>query len=325
MTFNELYPLLRVLSDGRFHSGESLGRVCGISRAAVWKQIKLLNQFPGIEIEATRGIGYRLLQAISLIEKETIISRLEPDLPIRLECLPVTDSTNDYLLRREPPPLRQGLACIVDVQTQGKGRRGRSWFSAPGRSITFSLGWSFDLPLGSLEGLSIAIGLAVAEQIQAAGLADIKLKWPNDLLVNGEKLGGLLVEARGEMGGPCHAVIGLGLNLYTPAQAERIEQAWTCLAQHLEHLPDRNHLIADLLSAMIRACQSFQKAGLSPFLPRWQRYDAYQQQQVKIISDNSVVEGRCMGLNKDGSISLLLDTGRLMACHAGEVSLRGTD
>ena len=163
----------------------------------------------------------------------------------------------------------------------------------------------------------------MAEQLYAAGVTDIKLKWPNDLQVKEEKLAGLLIEARGEIDGPSHAIIGLGLNLDAPAQAERIEQPWTCLARHLEPLPERNKLIAALLSAMVRACQLFQKEGLSPFLPRWKLYDGFQQRQVRIVSDSNIIEGCYLGLNENGGLLLQLDNGEVMTCHGGEVSLRG--
>ncbi len=314
--------LLRRLSDGRFHSGEALATALGLSRAAVWKQVRRLGSLPGIQVDAVRGRGYRLREPIEWLESEAVLAHLGETATLLegLELLPQVDSTNARLLACEGPAVGRGRACLAEGQRAGRGRRGRAWFSDFGRNLTLSLAWRFDLPLGALSGLSLAAGVALAEALAALGLSGHGLKWPNDLHLSGRKLAGILVEARGEAGGPALAVIGIGLNLRLAPDAP-IDRPWTDLRSALGETPSRNACAGVVLRHLLTACRAYQAHQLSPFLPRWRAYDPYLGREVRVEWAGRRLQGVYAGL--DGGGRLLLDAaeGRL-TLDAGEVSLR---
>jgi len=320
------YSLLKILSDGQFYSGEFLARQCAVTRAAIWKRIQHLNEMPGIEIQSVRGKGYRLTEPLELLNAEQILARIESGLFSRLpvlQVLPAISSTNEFLANQCSPLMHGGHACAAEYQTAGRGRRGRRWVSVFGRNIYLSLAWRFDLSMGALAGLSIAIGVAIARVLTAHGLQGHGLKWPNDIHIQGQKLAGILVEANGEMDGPCQAVIGVGINIQLPElAAEEIEQPWTDLAKYLASLPNRNQLAGDLLNSLLKTCIQYQQQGLSPFLSEWEEYDIYMGKEVELVMGSNTITGIYRGLNDQGAMLLDSPQGR-KAWYAGEVSLRG--
>ncbi len=323
MRLQELYPLLRCLADGEFHSGQILAETFGLTRAAIWKQIQALNEVPGIHIQSVRGRGYRLQQAIQLLDHGRISARLPEGAPLRLELLPETASTNDWLRQHADPEVNSGHACLAEYQSAGRGRRGRHWVCAFGSNIYLSLAWRFDLAMADLAGLSLAVGVSVARVLEAHGLQGHGLKWPNDIYLDGKKLGGILVEASGEMQGPALAIIGVGINLrLEQAAAAAIDQPWTDMASALTRPVDRNHLCGDLLAGLLDTCTQFQNLGLSHFLHEWKAYDIYLGQQVELRLGSQVIPGIYRGLDDRGGL-LLETSGEQRSWYAGEVSLRG--
>jgi BirA family biotin operon repressor/biotin-[acetyl-CoA-carboxylase] ligase len=191
-----------------------------------------------------------------------------------------------------------------------------------GQSLYLSLAYRFDLALSGLASLGLVSGVVLAEVLAANGVDSHRLKWPNDVLVQGKKLAGILVEASGESDGPVLAIVGIGLNIgLDQATAEAIDQPWIDLSRLGLDAVDRNRLAAQLISALIPACAQFQRFGLKPFLPRWRRFDACVDQRVVVTAGHSVTEGRYLGVAEDGA--LLAETGNgVQRFHAGEVSLR---
>ncbi len=324
MTLNDLYPLLQILADGQTHSGEELGEQLGISRAAVWKRIQDLNRYPGIEIAAQRGQGYALPAPLNLLCRNDIVEEIGSTETLELTLLASIDSTNDYLKQSSFVANDSISACVAEYQSAGKGRRGRPWVAPVAGSITLSLRWPFDLPMRKLTGLSIAIGATVAQTLQAMGLKGHGLKWPNDILVEGKKLAGILVEIQGEMEGPCSAVVGVGLNYRIPEQNSAvIDQPWTDLSKLMEAPLSRSQLTGRILATLMQSCRCYETSGLQPFLPDWARFDLYQGQMIQIQSGSKQTTGRYLGLNADGSLIMETD-GKLTRCYGGEVSLRST-
>ena len=320
------YALLQSLADGSFHSGEALAERFAVTRAAIWKRIQRLNAFPGIEIASVRGKGHRLKAPLELLSEDAIRGRIQPELQHRLtelQVLPVVSSTNLFLADQCSPYLHGGQACMAEYQSAGRGRRGRQWVSVFGSSVCLSLAWRFDLSMADLAGLSIAVGVAVAGVLTDAGLKGHGLKWPNDIHVNGKKLAGILVEASGEMEGPCQAIIGVGLNVHLPAAvAGEIDQPWTDLASCLQAPPGRNRLAGDLIDALMQACVRYQQRGLAPFLETWKAYDVYIGQEVKLLMGKDTITGIYTGLSEQGGLVLDGPGGR-QTWYSGEVSLRG--
>jgi len=230
------------------------------------------------------------------------------------------DSTSDSLWRN----FRHRCAVLAETQDRGRGRRGRRWLSPPAGGIWLSWGYRFESGMGRMGALSLAIGCAVAESL-AEDVPGVGLKWPNDLVVAGTKLGGVLVELKGGSQGPCKAVIGIGINVVLDresASSELPDQPWTDLYTVVGALPDRTTLVAGLVQGLDRACQRFEQDGFAAFADRFARLDVLARKSVRAIAaDGSVTSGMARGV--DGRGRLLLDCGHeTLALDHAEVSVR---
>ena len=321
----ELYELIRLMADGRFYSGEKLASSFGITRAAIWKRMRRIDAVLQHGLDRVPGRGYRLSRPLTLLDEDQIGSVLGPsqsNVLDRLHLLPSVDSTNDYIARYPASAAGNCIACLAEQQTAGRGRRGRNWVSVFGENVYLSLGYTFNLPLTQLSGLSIAAGVSLAQVLGRHGLKQHALKWPNDIHSSGRKLAGILVDASGDMEGPSRAVIGLGLNMYLDRSAAAdIAQPWTDLASEMTELPDRNQLAGDILSSLIEACQVYEAKGLRPFLQVWQKFDKYRGLKIELHQGRKVIRGQYIGLADDGGLVLETTTGR-QVFYAGEVSMR---
>jgi BirA family biotin operon repressor/biotin-[acetyl-CoA-carboxylase] ligase len=228
-----------------------------------------------------------------------------------------TSSTQADALAAQAPA--QGSALfLAEHQSAGQGRQGRAWVSAPAdASLAMSLARRFPRSMADMSGLSLVVGIAVAEAIDCAGVG---LKWPNDLVAGGRKLGGILVNLRAAPEGHCDAVIGIGLNLRLPDDA-RIDQPWTDLARCGAAPRSRNALVAALLERLLPALDAFDAEGLVPFLERWQRLDALAGHEVRVLDGDRVHEGRLDGITSSGALRLRAG-GEECIFHSGEISLR---
>ncbi|WP_242109061.1 bifunctional biotin--[acetyl-CoA-carboxylase] ligase/biotin operon repressor BirA [Luteimonas aquatica] len=317
-------------------TGDALASDSGQTRAAVWKRIEALRE-AGVAIEARPGRGYALAQPLSLLAAETILAGLPAQTRAQVAALEVAwslDSTNSELLRRPAPAAGYAEILLAERQTGGRGRRGRHWASPLAANLYLSLVRGFEGGLARLGGLSLVAGVAAAEALQALGIAGVRLKWPNDLVVAEgggaapelRKLGGLLVEGGGEHAGPVRAVIGLGLNVRMPEAATAgIEQPWIDLAALAQTSPDRNRVAAALLARLLPALDLFDREGLAPFLPRHAALDALAGREVAVHGaesrDAPVHRGTALGLAADGALRVRLPEGE-RSFHAGEVSVR---
>jgi BirA family biotin operon repressor/biotin-[acetyl-CoA-carboxylase] ligase len=236
-----------------------------------------------------------------------------------IDILPSCDSTNAVLLSRAENGAPSGTAIITEEQTAGRGRRGRSWFSSPGDSLTFSLLWRF-VPGTAPAGLSLAVGVAVSRALSGFGSGNAALKWPNDILKDGRKLGGILVEL--VPGAPHAAVIGIGINLRLPAgMPEEVRAASTALDAN-GAAPDANELYAALLAELLSTLDTFATAGFAAIRPEWMTRHAFQDARIRLSTDfGPPSEGICRGVDTDGALLLEID-GRIERILSGEVSLR---
>jgi BirA family biotin operon repressor/biotin-[acetyl-CoA-carboxylase] ligase len=238
---------------------------------------------------------------------------------VAVEVVHETGSTNADLLSRAPM-LAAPVLLVAENQSAGRGRAGRSWLSSSGGSLTFSLAWHFAGGLPRLSGLPLAVGVALAETLGRLGVP-VQLKWPNDLLKDGNKLAGILIETQAAPSGGVWAVIGVGLNLVMPAELERQIGRPVADAAWLARM-DRNALAAALLDGLAAMLREFDQAGFAPFCARWNLRHAWQGQTVRIIDQGEVLhEGLAAGVDDGGR--LLLDTaGGRVTIVAGDVSLR---
>lgn len=314
--------LLAKLGAGAL-SGDALARELGVTRAAVWKRIQGLRA-AGVDIQGRAGDGYTLAQPLDLLEPGRIRAGLPGavlDELAELEVAWTLASTNTELLHRSAP-VRGVDVLLAERQTGGRGRRGRHWASPLAAHLYLSLSRGFGGGLSRMGGLSLAVGVAVVDALHALGFAQAGLKWPNDIVVDGRKLGGLLVEGGGEFAGPARAVVGLGLNIRMPkAVAEEISQPWTDLDTLAGRPLLRNEVASALLAALLPALAVFERHGLAPFLPRYAAMDVLQGRTVRVEEGGNWHEGLACGLAEDGALKVRIE-GRELCFHAGEVSVR---
>lgn len=312
-------------------SGDALAKAGGQTRAAIWKRIGALRE-AGVPIEAQAGRGYVLAAPMTLLDAAAIRSELPEMVDVSLAGLEVAwaiDSTNSELLRRLAPD-RGALVLLAERQTGGRGRRGREWSSPLAAHLYLSVSRQFGGGLARLGGLSLVAGIAAVEALHQAGFPQVRLKWPNDLVVPDgrglRKLGGILVEGGGEHGGPARAVIGLGLNVRMPeGAAVAIDQPWCDLAALARPAaaPDRNRIAAAVLSRLLPALEEFDSAGLAPFHARYAQLDALAGLPLTVHAPTATLHGTALGLADDGALRVRLDDGAERAFHSGEVSVRG--
>jgi BirA family biotin operon repressor/biotin-[acetyl-CoA-carboxylase] ligase len=317
--------LLEQLADGEFHSGQVLADHMGVSRTAIWKQLARLEGL-GLALESVRGRGYRIPGGLDLLDARSIRSHLSTAAAAqlgRLAVLPIVDSTNAELLRQ--PAGIAGLAdvCTAEQQTAGRGRRGRDWVSPFARNVYVSIAWDFPQGAAALEGLSLAAGVCVARALVACGMPAPRLKWPNDVLYEGRKLGGVLIEMTGDSAGPARAVLGVGINVsMPPATAESIDQPWVDLAGLAAGAPPRRSLlVAALLNELLPLLAGFEQGGFAAWRDAWMALDAYADEPVTVSVGSRTLAGRSVGVNERGALLLQTETG-LTPVFGGEVSLR---
>jgi BirA family transcriptional regulator, biotin operon repressor / biotin---[acetyl-CoA-carboxylase] ligase len=320
--------LFRRLAAGRPVSGAALGRELGISRTAIWKAIGRLRDL-GVELEATPGRGYRLAAPVTPLDPAAIRAGLPAGVAARigrLEVLAETDSSNARVLATDRP-VGELVACIAEFQSAGRGRRGRRWLAPPGAGLCLSVGGRLPAAPGDFAALAPAAGLACAEALEALGVPGIGLKWPNDLMLAGGKLAGILVELRGESQGPATVAIGIGLNFRLGAAAREAIEAErglppADLAGAMPESPDRNQVAAALIGALA-ACLERAPEGLGArALARWRQRDVLRDTPVRIVDGVPGLRGVARGLDASGALWLETPDGRRHRVTSGEVSVR---
>ncbi|WP_227370382.1 biotin--[acetyl-CoA-carboxylase] ligase [Halomonas sp. M20] len=326
MTTSELVHLL---SDGNYHSGERLGEQLGVSRTAVWKQLNKLEAL-GIPVEVVRGRGYRLASPIELLDGSRIVSALTKKPRRHLARLFVEESvssTNSFLRERFVQGAGHAEVCLAEVQSAGRGRRGRQWLSAWGQGLTLSLGWRFDGGASALKGLSLAIGVVIAQVLERHGLL-IALKWPNDVLMtftSGEKrkLAGVLVELNGDALGACEVVVGIGLNIMLPASLrDQIDQPVAAVAEQLL-VASRNDLAADLIEALLNLMASYEQDGFAAWQQDWNQRNAYSARAIEVTQGVQCYIATDEGVDDEGNLCVRRGN-KMLRLSGGEISLRAS-
>jgi BirA family biotin operon repressor/biotin-[acetyl-CoA-carboxylase] ligase len=328
------FTLLRLLTDGEFHSGEVLAQQLGVSRASVNNALKDAGQY-GLTLFSVRGRGYRLVNAPQWLDAKRVCEGLKDPESFHIEIADTTTSSNTVLLQRAALGATSGSVLAAEWQSAGRGRLGRTWHSGLGNALTFSLLWRFKFGLSALSGLSLAVGVAMMRALVKLGVNGIGLKWPNDLLTLAPnpsahnltrpqgKMAGILIEAQGDMLGPSLVVIGIGMNLRLPKEiVQRIDQPVSDLAQVMAELPERNRLLAMLLQELADALVLFAAQGFAPFRAEWESYHVYQNRKVKmLLPDSTEVSGIVRGLTDAGALRVETSQG-VKVFNAGEISLR---
>ncbi|HQV79702.1 MAG: bifunctional biotin--[acetyl-CoA-carboxylase] ligase/biotin operon repressor BirA [Agitococcus sp.] len=316
--------LLLLIADAKFHSGEALAQQLGVSRTTISKKIKHWQQC-GLDIDVVHGKGYRLQQPIEWLNQQAIWQAIPQHIQAsihHLDIQAIVSSTNDVVAQQLQNQKKSGMVCIAEMQQAGRGRRGRTWFSPPAGTFYGSVGWLFSDGFQVLEGLSLAIGVAVIEALESCGVHDLSLKWPNDILWHGKKLGGVLIEVNAEMDGVCAVVVGVGVNLSLPqAIKQQIQQPSVDIKEITGQRVNRHQITAALISHIVSLLQGYAQQGFNAWHKKWQSYDALYGQEVEVLGLAQAITGTAQGIDKQGAFIINTATG-LQFISGGEVSLR---
>ena len=316
------WQLLVMLADGKFHSGETLAGQLGVSRASVFNALADIADY-GVVLQRIRGRGYRLARPWQRLEKSEVLRWLgKAAEQFDIEMLPQAASSNTLLLQRAALGAPGGSVLAVELQTAGRGRLGRAWHSGLGTALTFSLLWRFDCALNALSGLSLAVGVAIVRALGGLDAQGVQLKWPNDILTARGKLGGVLIEAQGDMLGPSAVVIGIGLNCVLPDNpAQPIDQPVGALDEVCRKMPTRNQLLAAVLQELACVLQQFAQGGFSAVRDEWEQYHFHQHKPVRLrMADGSVANGIARGVSDSGELCMETAQG-VLRFNSGEVGM----
>lgn len=321
------WQLLKLLADGEFHSGEVMAQLLGVSRASVFNALSKVADY-GVVLQRIRGRGYRLARPWQSLAHDEIVHYLGTDAAdFDIEILSQATSSNSVLLKRAGLPaarehLCSGTVLAVELQTAGRGRMGRTWHSGLGTGLTFSLLWRFDCGLNALSGLSLAVGVAQLRALKKLGAQGVWLKWPNDILTSHGKLGGVLIEAQGDMLGPSTVVIGIGLNYTLPDNLiQHIDQPAIALDKTCKPLPSRNQLLAVTLQELAAVLKEFAVHGLVAVRDEWQQLNWHHNKTIKLnMPDGSALKGVARGISERGELCLETAQG-IVYLNSGEVGV----
>jgi len=317
-----MLTLLKLLKDGRFHSGQALGVALGVSRSAVWKQLQHLEAELGLSIHKVRGRGYQLAAPLTLLDPVEI-RKQSPSCDWPILVFDSIDSTNAEALRAIERGQAAPFLVLAERQTAGRGRRGRKWASPFAENIYYSLVLRIDGGMRQLEGLSLVVGLAVMQALRELGISGAGLKWPNDVLVGQKKIAGILLELVGDPADVCHVVLGVGINVNMQITDE-VDQQWTSMRLESGKVFDRNHLVGEL-GAMLQAylCRH-QVDGFSAIQAEWEQNHLWQGRAVSLIAGVNHIEGEVLGIDSQGALRLKVG-GVEKVFSGGELSLRLRD
>lgn len=315
------HALLEILADGATHSGAALGARLGMSRAAVAKHVARLRDL-GWAISARPGAGYALAAGDRPLDRARVEAALGKwaSSGARLELLHEVESTSAYAAAAPAPASGHARICLAEVQTAGRGRRGRTWRARPGAAITFTVDRLVDRAPAEFGPLALAVGVALAETLSQQGIADVGLKWPNDLVHDHAKLGGILVEVRGQAADRSRALVGVGVNHGRHPDAEA---STSVTAASTGEPCDRSDLAGALAGATLSAIEAFEADGGAGHRERWSERDVLAGRRVRADTVHGRLEGTARGVAPDGALLLQTPDGREQRLHSAEVSVRG--
>ncbi|HCN66439.1 MAG TPA: bifunctional biotin--[acetyl-CoA-carboxylase] synthetase/biotin operon repressor [Pseudomonas sp.] len=310
-----MLTLLKLLKDGRFHSGQALGTALGISRSAVWKQLQRLEADLKLSIHKVRGRGYQLAAPLELLERDQLA-----DSPYPVFIHESLDSTNAEALREISGGAQAPFVILAEQQSAGRGRRGRRWISPFAENIYYSLVLRIDGGMRQLEGLSLIVGLAVLSSLREFGSCDAGLKWPNDVLVGNKKIAGILLELVGDPADVCHVVIGIGINVNMMVASD-VDQSWTSVRLEAGQAINRNELIVALCRNLQGYLIRHEAEGFAAIQAEWESNHLWQGREVTLIAGTHTVDGVVAGVDQQGALRLNV-AGQEKVFSGGELSLR---
>jgi BirA family biotin operon repressor/biotin-[acetyl-CoA-carboxylase] ligase len=269
----------------------------------------------GVEVSAVRGKGYRIYGGVDLLNTQRINQSL-PDCHTHISLK--TGSTNDDCRRLLAQGVSKIVMCSAELQSAGRGRRGKLWTSPFAKHLYVSVGLRLSLPLMHVSGITLAAGVVIARVLSALGVKEVAVKWPNDIWIGDAKVAGILTEVVGDAQGPCEVVIGLGLNVHPVSMKLDKQQNITFIREHGAQI-SRTELLILLARAFVTMRDTYEKLGLSAYLSGWQEYDLLRSKQVTISLHDQVIKAKCLGITAEGMLKIDAPPYEL---SSGEVSVR---
>ena len=309
------FKLYQLLSDGEFHSGEDVADEFGVTRSRVWGLINSLSE-KGVVVSRIRGKGYRIRKPSQLLNEEIISASLKNKCFVVYE--PSCDSTNK-IAKSQVGAYTKPLVVTTEYQSAGRGRRGRNWHSGYSQNLMLTyVQPSFNVRNG-LDGLSLVVGLAIADVIKSLSSAPVSLKWPNDIQIGDAKLGGILIELQGDLSSDSNLFIGIGLNVNQ--SPDDLDREITSLSQYMPAPVDRSELFIKLIDTLIEYLARFREIGFEGYMAEWKKFDAYINLPVTVYRGDEVINGISRGVDSKGALLLDID-GQITPFYGGEVSVR---
>lgn len=309
--------------EGAFLSGEEISNRLSISRTAVWKQINQLREL-GYEFEAVSRKGYRLIYKPDSYNQEDILQHVKTTVFGRkIHLLESAFSTQMEAIQLAEEGADAGTLVIADMQTNGRGRLGRNWFSPAGKGIWMSLILRPELPIRQMPQLTLLTGVAVCSAIRNVTGLTAGLKWPNDILIEGRKICGILLEAATEDNQVryCIAGIGIDVNMSEQDYPEELRSIATSLKMEAGSSVSRSRLIGEVMNELEKRYIQYEQEGFSPILKEWEALSASIGKQVRSVSLHDVIEGTAIGLDESGGLIVLTNEGRQTTIFSGEVEI----
>lgn len=314
-----LRALITLLNDGQFHTGSVLGEALNVSRNAIWKMVQQLETL-GVVVESQAKKGYRLQAALDLLDADWIRQHAGLKTQDALTIYGSIASTQDAV--RKQTDTAGWVFCLAEHQTQGRGRFARPWQSSFASNLLLSCGWHIAKDPSQLAGLSQVVSLSIVSALQDLGFKEpLKIKWPNDVLWQGHKLAGVLIELNGEGHHSSQVIIGIGLNINMPSHEQRaIDRPVTALNTLAGSLQNRSRIAAGVIKHLIHNLERFASSGFGPYLSTWKQYDALAGQTITLHNGRQVITGTAVGVNTLGCL-LVEQEHEVKAYSAGEVTL----
>ena len=318
----KVLSLLR--TNREYISGQELCEQFGISRTAIWKIIKQLKE-DGYEIDAVTNKGYKLKSYPDILSKEEIASRIQTKwVGCQVVFLEETGSTNAEARSLAEKGFPHGTLIVADSQTGGKGRRGRSWYTPKGSSIAMSLILKPELEAEYASGLTLVQAMAAAKAIEEICNLEVKIKWPNDILVNEKKVCGILTEMNMEMTEISSIIIGTGINVNQEWFPEEISEIATSLKIEKKRMQSRADLIERICELFEEYFEMFMESkSLAAFKEEYNSYLISCGRIVKVLDPKGEFTGKSLGVNERGELCVQKENGDIVLVYAGEVSVRG--
>ena len=319
--------VLKLLDNNRYYSGQALAQRFDVTRATIHNCIVKIESL-GISVERVRGLGYRLTQPADLLNQAEIESKFSSSVAnnlVEIHCLQEIDSTNRYAGKLELPHEGGFSVVLAEMQTAGKGRRGRHWVSPYAANVYLSLLWPLRRPLHEAGMLSPMLAISMLTALEELGVTGLNLKWPNDIYCHNKKLAGLLIECSGEISGGCKMVVGMGVNvLMSRFDDVDIDQHWTDMLSHTQDWQhSRNDVVAKLIHNAVSALVQFENNTCDDLIDTWSQWDIMKDKQVELHSGQSIKTGVARGIDNDGCLLLETSSG-VEKISAGDVSLRAS-